>query len=67
MSAAAGDRPSKAWSVRTAAIAVSAALAAIVLLANAHLVHVALSTQPECVNPASAGQAAPYRAAKPGC
>ena len=48
-------------------------LAALVLVAfvaaNAHLIAVALATQPECVLDAlhSEGGAAPFRAAKPSC
>ncbi len=50
------------------AIAVGVAL---LLLANAHLVYVAVSSQPECVAHLKAGEAAPgpgqFSAAKPSC
>ncbi|OJY68139.1 MAG: hypothetical protein BGP16_14825 [Sphingobium sp. 66-54] len=44
---------------------------AVVLLANAHLVYVATSSQPTCVPHVKAGDAAssttPFSAAKPSC
>lgn len=48
-----------------------AAGAVLLVLANAHLVYVAVSSQPECVDHLKAGDAAPgagqFSAAKPSC
>ncbi len=60
-------RRRRAWQIRAAAIAGAAALGGGILLANAHLVYVAVSTQPECVKPVGSDTAVRYRAAKPGC
>ena len=55
------------WRIRAAAIAGAAVLGGGILLANAHLVYVAVSTQPECVKPSEGEEATRYRAAKAGC
>ena len=49
-----------------AVIVGAVALAALVALANAHLVWVAVATKPDCVAPES-GADIGYRPAKPGC
>ena len=43
------------------------AVALVFAAANAHLVYVATTSQPDCVAPAGADEAAAYRAAKPAC
>ena len=45
------------------------ALVALIALANAHLLHVALSSQPDCVEHLGSGhgEAGGYRAAKSAC
>lgn len=49
-------------------VAVLVAGAALVAFANAHLVYVALGSQPDCVPHAkSAGEAGTFRAARPAC
>jgi hypothetical protein len=49
-------------------LGIAAALAALLILANAHLVYVAIGSQPECVPHAkSAGEAGKFRAARPVC
>ena len=64
----AGNRSRKTRRIRATAIAGAAALVGGILVANAHLVYVAVSTQPECLKPAAAGESAEaFRAAKPGC
>ena len=55
------------WRIRAAAIAGAALLGGGILLANAHLVYVAVSTQPECLKPAEGEESTRYRAAKAGC
>ena len=57
------------WGLLTGlAVAVGIAL---LVLANAHLVYVAVSSQPECVDHLKAGEAVPgpgqFSAAKPSC
>ena len=43
-------------------------LATLLILANAHLVYVAIGSQPDCVPHAkSAGEAGGFRAARPSC
>ena len=49
---------------RVAALLI-AATALLFAAANAHLLVVSFASQPDCVAPA--GEAAPYRAAKPSC
>lgn len=64
MSAAA--RPDRRF--RRMVIGVALAAAALVLMANAHLVYVAFSSQPDCVSHLkAAGAAGAYRAAKSSC
>ncbi len=55
------------WRIRAAAIAGAIVLGGGILLANAHLVYVAVSTQPECVKPPEGEATTRYRAAKAGC
>lgn len=49
-------------------LALAGALAGGLILANAHLVYVAVGSQPDCVPHAkSAGEASGFRAARPSC
>lgn len=56
---------------RTFFLALAAVALSVVLLANAHLVYVAMRSQPECVPHARAGDGKPgagtFGAAKPSC
>jgi hypothetical protein len=55
---------------RTLTIGAAVAALLIVLLANAHLVYVALQSQPECVahlKPGSGGESGAYSAARSAC
>ena len=53
---------------RMLGLAIAGAAVALFLAANAHLVYVALATQPDCVPHAkSAGEAGMLRAARPVC
>jgi len=46
----------------------AATLAALLILANAHLVYVAVGSQPDCVPHAkAAGEGGTFRAARPAC
>ena len=56
----------RAWKIRAFAIVGVAVFCGGILLANAHLVYVAVSSQPECIKPTD-GEVTAYRAAKPGC
>ena len=67
MTATSRERSRRAWRIRFAAVAGAVALGGGILLANAHLVYVAVSTQPECVKPADGETTVRHRAAKPGC
>lgn len=54
--------------LRLALIGIGVGLAALVAVANAHLVHVALASDPGCVpHRATPGEGGTLRAAKPGC
>lgn len=57
----------RARKIRTFAIIGLAVLCGSILVANAHLVYVAVSSQPECVKPTEGDTTIAYRAAKPGC
>ncbi|UZF95436.1 hypothetical protein [Bosea sp. NBC_00550] len=49
-------------------LGLAAALMAMLILANAHLVYIAIGSQPACVPHAkSAGEAGTFRAARPAC
>ena len=64
----AGPAIRRRWPGLRGGITLAALLAALgLLLAHAHLVHVALSTQPDCVRPAPDDPAARHRPARPGC
>lgn len=58
-------RPGLRWSLIAGLLA--AALAAIVIGANVHLVWAAVGSQPECVPHAKTAGGASYRAAKSAC
>jgi hypothetical protein len=53
------------WRVR--ALVIVAALIAIFISANAHLVYVAIQSQPDCVTRTGGESAAALRPAKPSC
>lgn len=61
--AAAAGRPRAGWKRLLLALAV--ALALLVIAANAHLVYVAVGSQPDCV--LGADDDAPFKAAAPAC
>lgn len=49
-------------------VALAAAVAALLIIANAHLVYVAVGSQPACVPHAkAAGETGQFRAARPSC
>ena len=56
-------RPPTGWKRLSLALAVAAAL--LVMGANAHLVYVAVGSQPDCV--LAADENAPFKAATPAC
>ena len=67
MTARTGAAPSRTGR-RLLWLALAAAVAALLILANAHLVYVAVGSQPACVPHAKAtGEAGQYRAARPVC
>lgn len=60
-------RQSHFWTrPRAAALIIAFVVIAVFLAANAHLVAVAFSSQPDCVLPSN-GEGVAYRAAKPSC
>jgi hypothetical protein len=62
---ASGPRPVK-W--KRMAIAIAAAGVLLFASANAHLVYVAVTSQPDCVLPAKgSGETVKFQAAKPAC
>ena len=71
MSAALATRPRPRTRTRTRAIVGLLVLAAVLLLigANAHLVYVAMTSQPDCVDHVRPGEArsGAFRAAKSAC
>ncbi len=68
MSAASGGETRRRSERRGFWIILATALVALLVLANAHLVYVAVGSQPACVPHAkSAGEAGKMRAARPVC
>ena len=61
-------RPSSPIRWRLISLSIAAAIVALVLGANAHLVYVAVMSQPGCVPHAGdAGSSGTFRAAEPSC
>jgi len=68
MSAPAGGETRRRGGRRAFWLTLAGALAGGLILANAHLVYVAIGSQPDCVPHAkSAGEAGGFRAARPSC
>ncbi|MGO4676830.1 hypothetical protein AB4Z40_28430 [Bosea sp. 2YAB26] len=68
MSPATNGQARRPGSRRALWLALLIAGAALVAFANAHLVYVAIGSQPDCVPHAkSAGEAGTFRAARPAC
>lgn len=68
MSVRAGGEAPRRGGRRAFWLLLAAALAALLLLANAHLVYVAVDSQPDCVPHAKAvGESGGFRAARPAC
>ena len=59
--------PGRTRKIRAFAIIGVVVLCGGILAANAHLVYVAVSSQPECAKPTQGDTTIAYRAAKPGC
>ncbi len=68
MSASVGGETRRRGGRRAFWLALVGVLAGGLILANAHLVYVAIGSQPDCVPHAkSAGEAGGFRAARPSC
>lgn len=68
MSVRAGGETQQRGGGRAFWLLLAAALAALLILANAHLVYVAVGSQPDCVPHAkAAGENGAFRAARPAC
>jgi hypothetical protein len=68
VSAQAGGEVRRRGGRRAFWLLLAAGLAAFLALANAHLVYVAVGSQPDCVPHAkAAGEGAAFRAARPSC
>ena len=68
MSAPAGDLPASRVNWRRLSLLIAAACVTVLVAANAHLVYVALRSQPDCVpHLKTAGEGGEFRAARSAC